>query len=293
MSGPRTLAIVNPVAGRGKGAALARRIAAELATAGISADVVTTPAAGEGARLASAAVEDGYERIIAVGGDGTANEVANGLVDTAAVMGLYPIGAGNDLARALGYPRRRRQLAAFLGQARTRRIDVGDVNGRIFLNAAGVGIDGHVTERVVATSRVLGATLGYFVGSIISIATYAPRPMRVRIDGTLREGRHLVVVAANGTHFGSGMRVAPDAKLDDGMLDVIVGGDLGKWASLGALLKIYRGTHVDGKRILSFRTPAVEIELDRALPMQLDGEALRTDGLRIRVRPQALTVLGR
>jgi len=293
VSGPRTLAIVNPVAGKGAGAKLTRRIASDLATAGISADVVTTPAAGEAARLASAAVEDGYERVIAVGGDGTANEVANGLVNTQVALALYPIGAGNDFARALGYPRRRRQLARFLAQARARRIDVGEVNGRIFLNAAGVGIDGHVAERVIATSRVIGSALGYLVGSLVSIATYEPRQMRIRIGDTTRQGRHLVVVAANGTHFGNGMRVAPDAKLDDGMLDVIVAGDLGKWASILALAKIYRGTHVDGRTIVSYRAAAVDVELDQELPMEVDGEAMRTRELHVRIRPQALTVLAR
>src|SRR2546430_5761141 len=143
------------------------------------------------------------------------------------------------------------------------------------------------------TTLFRSSALGYFVGSLSSIASYEPRPMRVRIGGAVREGRHLVVVAANGTYFGGGMRIAPDAKLDDGMLDIIVGGDLGKWESFVALLKIYRGTHVDGKRILAFRAPAVEVELDGELPMEIDGEAMRGDGLRVRIRPQALTVLGR
>ena len=290
---PRALAIVNPVAGNGKGAKIARRIADDLADVGLSVDVVVTPGPSEGARLASSAVEDGYETVIAVGGDGTANEVANGLVDTPVALGLYPIGSGNDFARALGYPRGRKKLGAFLASARPRRIDVGEVNGRIFLNVAGVGIDGHVAERVIASQRVVGPMLGYLVGSLVSIATYRPRPMRVTIDGTTREGRHLVVIAANGTHFGSGMKVAPDAKLDDGMLDVIVGGDLGRWASLVALGKIYFGIHIDGKTILAFRSPTLEVVLDRPLPMEVDGEATRADALHVRIRPQALTVLGR
>jgi YegS/Rv2252/BmrU family lipid kinase len=289
----RALAIVNPAAGKGTGAKIASTFAADMARAGLSVDVVMTPAPGEAARLASQAVEDGYERVIAVGGDGTANEVANGLVGTDVALGLYPIGMGNDFSRALGYPRKRKQLAAFLASAPTRRIDVGDVNGRIFLNAAGVGIDGHVSERVIASSRVVGQTLGYLVGSIVSIATYRPREMRVRIDGALRSGKHLMVVAANGTHFGSGMHVAPDAKLDDGLLDIVVAGDLGRWASLVALAKLYRGTHVDGRTVLSFRAATLDVELDEPQPMETDGEASRAPGLAIRVRPRALTVLAR
>ena len=293
MTRERTIAIVNPAAGKGAGARIALRLGAELAAAGLSAEVVTTPAPGEAARLASAAVEDGYERVIAVGGDGTANEVANGLVGSDVALALYPIGSGNDFARALGYPRSRKKLLPFLAEARPRRIDVGDVNGRVFLNAAGVGIDGHVAERIIASARVVGPTLGYFVGALVSIATYRPREMRVSIDGELRRGKHLVVVAANGTYFGGGMHVAPDAQLDDGLLDIVVGGDLGRWASLVALAKLYRGTHVDGRTILSFRASALDVELDEALPMQADGEASRASALHVRIRPRALTVLAR
>ena len=287
----RALAIVNPAAGKGQGARIARHIAADLAAVGMRVDVVTTPGPGEAARLASTAVEDGYERVIAVGGDGTANEIGNGLVGTPVALGLYPIGSGNDFAFALGYPRKRSQLASFLAQARPRRIDVGEVNGRVFLNAAGVGIDGHVSERIIASARVVGPTLGYFVGALVSIATYRPRQMRVRIGDITLEGKHLVVVAANGTHFGRGMHVAPEAKLDDGLLEIIVGGDLGRWSSLVALAKLYRGTHVDGRTILAFRAPALEVELDEPLPMEVDGEASRARGLVIGLRPRALTVL--
>jgi YegS/Rv2252/BmrU family lipid kinase len=293
MTKPRTLAIVNPAAGRGAGAKLASTFAAEMARAGLSVDVVMTPAPGEAARLASSGVEDGYERVIAVGGDGTANEVANGLVGTDVALALYPIGSGNDFSRALGYPRKRDRLAAFLASASERRIDVGEVNGRIFLNTAGVGIDGHVVERIIASSRVVGPTLGYLVGSIVSIATYRPREMRMRIDAVSRAGKHLLVVAANGTHFGSGMHVAPDAKLDDGQLDIVVAGDLGRWPSLVALAKLYRGTHVDGRTVLAFRATSLDVELDAPQPTQLDGEASRASALRIRVRPRALTVLAR
>jgi YegS/Rv2252/BmrU family lipid kinase len=292
MSRERVLAIVNPAAGKGNGARVALGLAAELAGVGLNVDVVTTPAPGEAARLASHAVEEGYERVLAVGGDGTANEVANGLVDTPVALGLYPIGSGNDFARALGYPRKWKSLAAFLARARPRRIDVGEVNGRVFLNAAGVGIDGHVAERIIASARVVGPTLGYFVGALVSIATYRPRQMRVTIDGSTREGKMLVVVAANGTHFGSGMHVAPNARLDDGLLDIVVGGDLSRWSSLVALAKLYRGTHVDGRTILGYRAPAIDVELPEPQPMQTDGEPSRAASLRIRVRPRALTVLG-
>ena len=286
-----TLAIVNPAAGRGAGRKLIGRLAADLARDGIEAEVVSTPGPGEAARLAAAAVEDGYARVIAVGGDGTANEIANGLVGSDVALALYPIGSGNDFSRALGYPRSRKRIGGFLASARPRRIDVGEVNGRVFLNAAGVGIDGHVAERVVASARVVGQTLGYLVGSLVSIATFRPRVMRVRVDGAELVGRHLVVVAANGTHFGSGMHVAPDAKLDDGLFDVVIGGDLGRWASIVALAKLYRGTHVNGRTILGFRSRTLDVDFDEPQPMEADGEPLRVGALHVTNRPRSLWVL--
>lgn len=289
----RAVAIVNPAAGNGGGAAIMRRLGEEFRAAGISLELVLTPGPGEATRLARAASEDGASIVVAVGGDGTANEVANGLFGGAARLALYPLGSGNDLARALGYPRRRREVARFIASARERRIDVGDANGRIFVNVAGVGIDGHVAERVRASSRVVGRRLGYVVGSLASIATFRPRHMRVSIDGELFEGPHLAVVVSNGTHFGGGMKPAPHASLDDGWLDVTRAGDLGRTASVAALARLYRGTHLDGRTVVGHRARVVEVELERPEPLQVDGEPLRAAHLSIRVRPGALAVLGR
>ena len=289
----RALAIVNPVAGNGAGERIASRIAAEFRGQGMRVDVVRTPAPDEAARLAREGAADGYGVIIAAGGDGTVNEIANGISGSGAALALYPIGSGNDFARALGYPRRRRDVPRFIRDARRRLIDVGEVNGRVFVNSAGVGIDGHVAQRIAATSRVAGKTFGYFAGSLVGIATYRPQPMRVTVDGEVHDGRFLTVVAANGTHFGSGMHVAPEASLDDGQLDVLLAGDLSPWASLVALGKLYRGTHVDGTTIVMKRARVLEIELDRPLRAQLDGETAVAQRFSIRVRPGALEVLMR
>ena len=288
-----TLAIVNPAAGDGAGSKVGPDLARELERSGFKVEIIQTPAPGEAARIAREASADGCRTVIAVGGDGTANEIANGLVGTGTALALYPIGSGNDFARALGYPRKRRDIGRFLAGARRRVIDVGEVNGRIFVNAAGVGIDGHVAERVEASARVVGPALGYFVGALVSIASYRPQPMRLQIDGQALEGKHLLVVAANGTHFGSGMHVAPKAKVDDGLFDIVVAGDLGRWSSLVALAKLYRGTHVNGRDVLAFRARSLDVELERELPAQADGEPLRARSLNVRMRAGELTVLGR
>lgn len=291
---PRAFAIVNPAAGHGRGAHIARSIGAEFEAVGMTLEVAVTPGPGEAARLASSAADDGHTIVLAVGGDGTANEVANGIIGSAAALALYPIGSGNDLARSLGYPRgrARRRIAQWLvSDAARRTIDVGEVNGRLFLNAAGVGIDGHVAERVMASERIVGPRWAYLVGSLVSIATYRPQRMEVRIDGATQVGDFLTVVASNGRFFGSGMQPAPRARLDDGLLDVTVARDLSKIASVAALARLYFGKHEDGKRIVTTTARALEIDLPRAAPMQVDGEVVRADHLRISLRPGALDVL--
>ncbi len=300
----RALAIVNPVAGNGAGERIASRIAAEFRDQGMRVDVIQTPAPDEAARLAREGAADGYRVIIAAGGDGTANEIANGIAGSGAALALYPIGSGNDFARALGYPRRRRDVPRFVRDARRRTIDVGEVTRRApsdhrcrrgqrprLRELGGRRHRCHVAQRIAATSRVVGKTFGYLAGSLVGIATYRPQPMRVLVDGELHSGRFLTVVAANGTHFGSGMHVAPDASLDDGHLDVLLAGDLSRWSSLVALAKLYRGTHVDGKKIVMKRARVVEIELERPLRAQLDGETTTAQRFSIRIRPGALEVL--
>lgn len=285
------IAILNPEAGHGKGRKLAATLAKTFRDAGMRIEVLVTAGPAEAARLAAEASDDGYAIVIAAGGDGTANEIANGLVGTTTALGLYPLGTGNDLARSLGYPKRLRDVPAFLAAARRRVIDVGELNGRVFVNAAGVGIDGVVAEGVKGSSRFVGSKLGYFAGSLGAIALYRPLPMRITIDGETREGRHLIVVASNGRYFGGGMQPAPRSVLDDGWLDLTIATGIGKLATLGALARLYRGTHHNGTTIQEIRARTVDIALDRRVAIEIDGEVIHAADVAIKIRPGALAVL--
>ena len=149
---------------------------------------------------------------------------------------------------------------------------------------------GRLHGTLVASERVVGPRWAYLVGSLVSIATYCPHRMEIRIDGETQFGNFLTVVASNGRFFGSGMQPAPRARLDDGMLDVTVAGDLSKLGSLLALARLYFGKHENGTTIVTRPAREIEIDLPRALPMQLDGEVAHADHLRITVRPRALDV---
>ena len=285
------IAVLNPEAGHGRGRKIAPQLAKAFRAVGLRIEVLVTPGPSEAARLAAEAADDGYATVIAVGGDGTANEVANGLIGTTTALALYPVGTGNDLARSLGYPRRLRDVPAFVAGARRRVIDVGELNGRVFVNSAGVGIDGVVAEGVRGSTRLVGPALGYFAGALGAIVAYRAMPMRITIDGESREGPHLVVIASNGRYFGGGMQPAPRSVLDDGWLDITVAGDLGRLETLGALVRLYRGTHVNGTTIQGLRARSLAISLDRPAAIEVDGEIMRSADVAIRVRPGALAVL--
>jgi YegS/Rv2252/BmrU family lipid kinase len=291
---PHAFAIVNPAAGHGRGARLARTLGAEFDRAGMTLEVAVSPGPAEAARLAAGAVDEGHTTIVAVGGDGTANEVANGMIGSTAALALYPIGAGNDLARSLGYPRgrKKRHLARWIvSEAKRRTIDVGEVNGRLFLNATGVGIDGDVAERVSGSRRLGASRLGYLVGALMSVATYRPQRMQVSIDGETLFGHFLAIIASNGRYFGNGMRPAPRARLDDGALDVTIAGEISKIGALGALARIYLGRHENGTTIVTRPARVIDIDLEHEMAMQLDGEVMRAEHLAIAIRPAALDVI--
>jgi diacylglycerol kinase (ATP) len=127
----------------------------------------------------------------------------------------------------------------------------------------------------------------------MAIATYRPVSMRLALDGEDREGRFLIVLCSNGVHFGSGMKAAPAARMDDGRLDVTTAGDLGVRDSIVALLKLYRGTHVDGVGVQTRTVRSLEVRLAAPLPMEMDGEVARVDSLSVKARPASLQVLAR
>ena len=286
--------IINPIAGGRAGAAgarvdLARRIAAEYSE---NADVLVTDARGHARELARAARASGASRVIAWGGDGTVNEVATALAFGDIPLGIVAGGSGNGLARELKLPIRSEQAlrAAIRGSARS--IDVGTIDDRLFVNLAGIGFDAHVAAQFNSPHNRRRGARGYVMLTARSLFTYKRRRYVIIVNGERLAVDALLVVIANGTEFGNRMLIAPDARVDDGALDVVVVREGSRVATICSMPWLI-ARRVQRVRVWSSRRAQnVTIESDAPMPFHVDGEpVMGGTTLRATVHPGALRVI--
>jgi len=300
--------IVNPASANGTTARRWPEIAALMEQEGLDFAVYTTTGPGEATSLARQALEQGYDLIVSVGGDGTANEVVNGFftpsgpVREDAAIGFISMGTGGDLVKTLGIPKEPQEAVRHLLQSGRRPVDVGRVtytghNGaretRYFINVAGLGLDGDTVARVNRTSKALGGFISFLWGTVVSLLLYRNQPMAITVDGKLiYDGPVTVVVIGNGRYFGGGMHIAPRAEMADGLFDIILLHNLGKIELLANLPKVYRGAHMDHPRIMSLRGRKVSVDSSGMALLDLDGEQPGRAPAEFELIPQALQVQG-
>ena len=288
----RVLAILNPRAG------LAAQRAHEAVRRGRPSwgevEVKVTGKPGDARTWAGEAARAGVDLVLAVGGDGTANETAWGLLGSRATLGLVPVGSGNGLARTLGIPLRPERTLASLEDAVRRRMDVGMVNGRPFLNVAGAGFDAAVGAKFHARGR-RGGRRGLFTYVWLSLGEsvrYRSQQWTLQAGAQRFEGRALVVAFVNGRQYGGAAVIAPGARLDDGLLDMVVVEDAPLAEVLVNAPRLFLGGIERFRRYR--RMAAAEAVLTGAAPalFHRDGEPEpAADRLEVRVEPRALSVL--
>ncbi|MGZ6300078.1 MAG: diacylglycerol/lipid kinase family protein [Candidatus Limnocylindria bacterium] len=301
------LFIVNPIAGSGRAHSIVPRIEAWLAERGIAARLLETREPGHAERLAAAATDLGHDRVIAVGGDGTVQEVLNGLLASGVgtdggppAMGLVPAGRGNDLARSVYLPIDPMAcLPIALGET-THPFDVGLARGsdgsqRHFGAAGGVGFDAAVAYTMAVHRRFwMRGEAGYFLGTLNELRRYRNSELQVTLvgDGEDRvvSQRFLFVAFANGPYYGGGMQICPNAETDDGWLDVCLVGDLSRLAALRELPGIYQAKHLKNPKVEIVHARTVRIEGDPATRVHLDGEPFGNVPVEITLLPGAVSV---
>ncbi len=222
---------------------------------------------------------------------GTLCEVVNGLVGTDATLGVLPLGTGNDFARAVGLAGDIDLAARTLLHGEERLVDLGLVDGRYFINIAGCGLDAAVAARVNRGFRWLRGTSAYVAAVLQTLATYRAAPIRLTIDGKTVQMRAMLCCIANTESYGGGMRIAPDARIDDGLLNVCVLREAGIIEFLRAFPKVFHGTHVSHPKFWTGTAKDVVVESDRPLPVLIDGDVSHTTPLHVTVAPGALRVM--
>lgn len=291
---PRAFFVVNPAAGNGRSRRVWRALADEAARRAPGSRVALTRGRGEATALARTAAAQGWPLVVAVGGDGTLNEVVNGLARAEAgagpALGAIVTGRGRDACRNFGLPTDPRAALARALAGSDTRVDLGvvrwaDGRARYFLNAAGVGFDAVVAQR--AASWRWHGTLPYLAAVLETLGTHRPVPATIETGGRrVWSGPLTMAVVANGACYGGGMRIAPSADPADGVLDLVVIGDVGRLELLNWLPSVYRGTHGRNPKVTMRRERAVAIQAP--LPVHADGEAAGQAPVTISVLPGAL-----
>ncbi|MCP3959913.1 MAG: diacylglycerol kinase family lipid kinase [bacterium] len=290
-----TVVLVNPAAGGGRAGRLWERLAPELA----GARTIQASGAEAGRAELEESLSEGAERVIAVGGDGTAHLVANALLDAGHGLipfGLVPAGTGSDLARGLGLPRDpaaalRQVLAAEPRPIDALRIETAGGEGRFAVNTISAGMSGAVVPAINAKPR--RGRFTYLTTTLAALLRYRPVPCRVEIDGEpFCDGRFFLVALTNGRYFGNGMPVAPDASLDDGLIDAVFIPPVPLWQLPFRLPQFLSGRHVELPFVRCRRGEHVRLEPSPGFPpYEVDGECLAAGPAGVRILPGALRVL--
>ncbi|MGE3273858.1 MAG: diacylglycerol kinase family protein [Vicinamibacterales bacterium] len=290
----RAVVILNPVSGTGRGrnapareAALARDV---LAGEGLHADVQVTAGAGDAARLAHEAARSGAAVVIAWGGDGTINEVGGALAFGRVPLGIVPAGSGNGLARDLGLPLDRREALVVAARGSDRVIDAGELDGSLFFNVAGIGLDARVAALFADRSGRRGL-LAYAGLTVREVLRFRAGHYRIACGNGTMEHRAMIVAFANSRQWGNGAQIAPGARLDDGRLELVVVEDQPLVAIAARIPALFRGTLRAGRGVVMRAVMEGTIEADAPMAYHVDGEP-RQGGtcLRCAVRPAALAV---
>lgn len=300
--------IVNPASANGSTEKRWPEIAAALQQEGLSFTHTLTEAPGHATEITASYLRDGYNLILSVGGDGTANEVVNGFfVDNIsakkdAAVGFLSTGTGRDLGRTLGTPKEPTEAVRHILKAPLRQVDVGKITFsnsdgdkvlRYFINVAGLGLDGDTCDRVNRTSKALGGFISFLWGTVVSLALYKNKNMSITVDEKLICDEPVtIIVAGNGRYFGGGMCVAPHAEIDDGLFDIIILRNLSKLNLLYNLPKVYSGSHLNHPRITSLRGKKITVTSGGDALLELDGEQTGQAPVEIEILPGAITIKG-
>lgn len=287
--------IVNPVAGKGRSSSLIADIEERFRDFPEPYHIEVTKYPGHATDIAQRLSDDDIPmRIYSVGGDGTLNEIINGIFSDHIELGIIPCGTGNDAVRSIYPVTDPVSLLKILPVSLSERLDMGKINGRRFINIASIGFDAEVVvlSRKFKRLPLVSGSVAYVMGVMAALIGLKKYPVRISVDGAPERSKDLLLCAfANGRYYGGGMKPAPKADMSDGKLDICEVESPGRLGILKFFPAFKRGEHVHMKEVLMGRCRRIEIEGDCVLPINIDGEITQGTRITVEISPGSLRVL--
>lgn len=287
------LFLVNPVAGGGKALGYADNIRTIMNENGLEYKMITSTRPGETTTIVESNPD--WEICVAVGGDGTVNEVARGILNRGGgILAIIPGGTGNDLAKSLGIEENLHVSLNNLVRGRVKEIDLGKVKDMFFFNISSLGFDSEVVRHTDKIKRFVKGKTSYILGVITALVVYRSRRMAFEVDGRHIERRATLVAVGNGRYYGGGMMILPMAKVDDGLLDVCVVKDISNLRILTLLPTIFKGEHVKYDKYVEFHTAKkIVVKAEGRYLLNIDGELfeIKDEEVEFRLAEERLSVI--
>jgi diacylglycerol kinase (ATP) len=282
--------IVNPIAGSGYADTVGKKVNAVLDARGVEHTMLYTAGVGHATQLARDASRQGVNTVLSVGGDGTLNETAAGLVGTRTALGVIPAGTGNDFAKAIGTPAKWDDALDFALSHPALPVDTGVINGSFFINVCGAGFDVMVLDYALTAKKHMRGIWPYLYGVVAAIRAFKPFDMLVEIGDEIKmKGRYMLCSIANGRYIGGGIPIMPAAEVDDGLLDVMVVDTLPNWRIPFYLPALLGGTLFKKKIAHHYRVLRCTLT-SPGMRLNLDGEIIPMESARFECNPASLLV---
>lgn len=287
--------IINPAAGNGSAKDIVPKLEQMISRYKISAELVYTEGSGHATEISEAYIKKGFKYFIAIGGDGTMNEMAQPLIERKGVIaGIIPSGTGNDFAQILGYPNRFEEGDwELFFKKNTASMDIGVVNNKIFLNGMGLGFDAQVAaENYTVDGKVKEGSANKYIWHIVKTLLFFREKNMIYISGNEKQQTDCFInTIANGRRFAGGFLLTPEAIANDGLLDVCMIKKLSLFERFRLLLKVPKGTHIKEKKVDYYQTPHLNLEFSEVVPFHVDGELCFANTFDVLVKKRALNVI--
>jgi YegS/Rv2252/BmrU family lipid kinase len=282
--------IVNPVAGGGRGEEILPKVIKSLKKEGVEVDVYISKMQGDAIKAAGEAARN-YELVIVNGGDGTVNEVINGIIGSNTTLGIIPSGSINLFAREVGIPLNPLRACELIGKGEVKKIDLGKAGARYFLMMAGVGFDAHVIKEVEPSLKEIFGVAAFSIPLIKALLNYKPTKMSIQMDEELIRRKGYFVIISNISSYIPSLKVAPSARFDDGYLDVCILKQKGAIELLRCFVSFLLGKHKSFSDVEFFKVKRVAVSSENPVLVHTDCELIGTTPMDFSIVPKALSII--